>query len=84
MRSQLRKIGNSTGAIIPKALLNELGITEGDEIEISVNADEIIIKKKADKPRYTLTELLAKCDPNAPNFTINDWDNGQPVGDEIW
>lgn len=34
--------------------------------------------------RYTLDELLAKCDPTAPVPEIDRlWTEGEPVGDEV-
>lgn len=40
--------------------------------------------KAVRKPKYTLEELLAQCDPDAP-FTEEDkaWLNGAPAGSEL-
>lgn len=35
MKLQLKKIGNSTGLILPKELLARLGLKEGDELVVS-------------------------------------------------
>ena len=35
MKLQLKKIGNSTGLILPKELLARLGLQEGDELVVS-------------------------------------------------
>ena len=35
-RVRLKAWGNSLGAVIPKALVNEIGLKEGQEVEISV------------------------------------------------
>ena len=37
MKSQVRKVGNSHGVIIPKPLLDEIGITDGDVVNLKVN-----------------------------------------------
>jgi antitoxin MazE len=37
LKSQVRKIGNSHGVIIPKGLLDEVGIAEGDAVSLKVN-----------------------------------------------
>jgi putative addiction module antidote len=34
-RLQLKKIGNSTGLILPKELLQRLGLEQGDEVVVS-------------------------------------------------
>jgi antitoxin MazE len=36
MQTALRKMGNSVGMIVPKAILQELGVTAGTAIEIRV------------------------------------------------
>ena len=37
MKSQVRKVGNSHGVIIPKPLLDEIGIADGDVVNQKVN-----------------------------------------------
>lgn len=37
MKSQVRKVGNSHGVIIPKPLLDEVGIVDGDVVTLKVN-----------------------------------------------
>ena len=37
MKSQVRKVGNSHGIIIPKPLLDEAGIADGDVVTLKVN-----------------------------------------------
>ena len=49
MKSALRKIGNSTGLVVPKPLLDELGLAAGREVEVSV-VDQRIMLDFASKP----------------------------------
>lgn len=43
-----------------------------------------IAAEPARRRRYTLDELLAKCDPTAPAPEIDRlWTAGEPVGDEV-
>jgi antitoxin MazE len=37
VKSQVRKVGNSHGVIIPKPLLDEVGIVDGDVVTLKVN-----------------------------------------------
>jgi antitoxin MazE len=37
VKSQIRKVGNSHGVIIPKPLLDEAGIVDGDVVTLKVN-----------------------------------------------
>ena len=43
MRSAFRKMGNSSGVIVPKPILEEIGSRAGDEVEISVEDGRIVI-----------------------------------------
>ena len=50
MRAAVRKLGNSSGVIIPKSLLRDLGIAEGDPVEMTLEAGLIVlvpIKRRA-------------------------------------
>ena len=43
VKVNLRKIGNSLGVLLPKQLMDELGLTTGDELELKLSdprADE--------------------------------------------
>ena len=50
MRAAVRKLGNSSGVIIPKSLLRDLGMAEGDPVEMTLEAGRIVlvpIKRRA-------------------------------------
>ncbi len=71
MRLQLKKIGNSTGLILPKELLQRLGLEQGDDVIVSQEPDGLkvtrpkddfergleIARKAMKKYRSTLKEL---------------------------
>ncbi|MDF0486934.1 hypothetical protein PX554_02235 [Sphingomonas sp. H39-1-10] len=42
MRALLRKIGNSTGLIVPRALLAEIGVANGAEMDLRVENGRLI------------------------------------------
>jgi antitoxin MazE len=42
IQSTLRKMGNSTGLILPKAILDQLGLASGAKIELRVENGEVI------------------------------------------
>lgn len=42
MQTVLRKMGNSTGMILPKALLGELGIATGQPMDVRVEDGRIV------------------------------------------
>ncbi len=35
-RSRLRRVGNSLSVLVPKKALDELGVDEGDEVEVAL------------------------------------------------
>jgi putative addiction module antidote len=39
MRIEIKKIGNSTGLILPKELLNRLNLSQGDWLDLTEMAD---------------------------------------------
>ena len=43
MKTTIHRIGNSRGVIIPKPLLNQVGLA--DEIEMEVERDAIVLRK---------------------------------------
>jgi len=48
MQQKIIQIGNSTGVIIPKSLLDQVGFQAGNEVEIQENKSDnslVIIKK---------------------------------------
>lgn len=47
MRSALKKIGNSSGLIIPKPLLLEIGAEAGDAVEIEVEDGRLVVSRVA-------------------------------------
>lgn len=43
MRVSVRKMGNSSGVIIPKPFLNEIGAAAGDDVEMRVEEGRLVI-----------------------------------------
>jgi antitoxin MazE len=82
MRTTIARWGNSTALRLPKAVVEELHLTPGQQVEVTVEAGEARLKPVR-APRVTLEELMAEADrigwENAPE-TI-DW--GPDVGSEI-
>lgn len=77
MKTKIRKIGNSTGTILPAPQLKKIDLVEGDEIDISVENNRIVITPMT-KKKYTLDELLAQCNPKAPKpKELKEWDSAE-------
>jgi antitoxin MazE len=51
MRGAIRKLGNSSGIIIPKSLLAEIGVAAGDTVDLSLEDGRIAITPVKRRPR---------------------------------
>jgi antitoxin ChpS len=85
MKTTIRKIGNSSGTILPAAILKQLKLAEGDDIDVSTSSGSIVLKPLRERHSYTLDELLAECDLSASiPQELKEWDQAKPVGNEVW
>jgi antitoxin MazE len=51
MRSAVRRMGNSSGVIIPKPLLQQIGAKVGDDLEMSVEGGRLVVTPVSAHPR---------------------------------
>jgi antitoxin component of MazEF toxin-antitoxin module len=58
MNTQLKKIGNSKGVIIPAAILKMLDIKESEEFTVRVEGKEIVLSKVNSFDPKSLEELF--------------------------
>lgn len=56
MQTSLRKMGNSTGMIIPKAMLDELGLSSGAKVDLRVVDGEVVVRPARNKVRQGWAE----------------------------
>ena len=56
MKTQVRKIGNSLGNIIPSAIIRQLKLQEGAELDVQLDGSRIVIKPTSRKKVNFLTE----------------------------
>lgn len=81
-RTKLRTVGGSVMFAIPRALLESLGLEANASVGVSVSDGKLIVDPHP-KPRYTLAELLAQCDEEAPRTEEDEaWLADGPVGRE--
>ncbi len=80
--AKLRKVGGSVMLAVPPAVLDELGVGAESVVALAVKKGKLVVEPKRRK-RYTLDELLAQCDPNAPLDRDEDWLNAPRVGREL-
>jgi antitoxin ChpS len=83
MEIVLRKYGNSTVAVLPPAVLKDLGLATGQHMSLATTDQGQIVLAR--KPRYVLSGLIAQGDPKAPPpADLALWDAARPVGREVW
>ncbi|GMV30596.1 MAG: hypothetical protein AMXMBFR59_27210 [Rhodanobacteraceae bacterium] len=81
--THLRKVGGSVMLAVPPALLDVLHLTAGARVGLAVDKGRLMIKP-CTRPRYTLDELLAQCDPSAdPSQHELEWLDAPAVGHEL-
>jgi len=85
--TNLRKVGGSVMLAVPPALLNVLQLQPGATVGIAVESGRLVVKPRP-RPRYTLAELLAQCNPKVRRSKSGakaerEWLDSKPVGREV-
>lgn len=81
----IQKWGNSQGIRLPKQMLQDSGLKEGDFLRCSIQKGAIVLKpirkKKASPKKYRLKDLLEQIPYSFKNKEVS-W--GKPKGKEAW
>ncbi len=87
--TNLRKVGGSVMLAVPPALLDILRLQPGAKVGIAVESGRLVVEPQQ-RPRYTLDELLAQCNPKARRSKNarrakqdREWLDSKPVGGEL-
>lgn len=84
MDVKIQQWGNSAALRVPSTVLKQMGISLGDTLSMDITEVGLLLKPVQKKPRYTLAELIAQCDPSAPESAdMADWQATTPVGREV-
>lgn len=78
----LNKWGNSEAIRIPKIIADALGIHSGDQVDLTIENEALIIRKPELKGRELVASLLEDFD--AENLQQNVEDEWDIVGQEEW
>ncbi len=79
MRARIQKWGNSLGLRIPKAFAADTGVSEGSEVDLTLEDGRLVITPRG--PRYTLNDLLSDVTDENRHGEV---DVGTPRGSEAW
>ena len=83
LTSTLRAVGGSVMLAIPKPVLESLGLSANEKVGLRIDAGVLVVEPRP-RTRFTLAELLAQCDANAPESGHDlEWEQTEPVGREI-
>ena len=83
MKTNIRKIGNSSGLIIPAIILKKMHLSEGDEINIIEDNERFILEPVKKVRKYSLNELISECDEDPDGFiTDKEFSDAPAVGKE--
>lgn len=81
--TSLRKVGGSIMLAVPPAVLDLLHLRAGTTVGLAVDDGRLIVEPQR-RPRFTLAELLAQCDPSADlSREDREWLDVRPTGDEL-
>jgi antitoxin MazE len=78
MQVLLSKWGNSLGLRLPKALTAEIGVTDGQKVEVRAEGGRIIVEPV--RAPLTWEKMMENTTPEAMREA---WDWGEDVGREI-
>jgi antitoxin MazE len=80
MITKIQKWGNSQGIRFSQEILKQIRISVGDEVDIEVHGDEIIVKPLSrTRGKYRLRDLFSKNIQKQPEIN---W--GPTSGKEVW
>jgi len=81
--THLRKVGGSVMLAVPPALLDILRLRPGVQVGIAIESGRLVVEPRP-RPRYTLDELLAQCNPKAARTKEDhEWLGNGRAGAEI-
>ncbi len=82
MLGKLIKIGNSQGVMIPKKLIDELGLK--DSLDITLKKDSIIIKAAKKHPREGWAESFREMHKKGDDKVMLDFNNDFDANEWQW
>lgn len=83
MEIKIQQWGNSAAIRLPAAILKQMRLKVGSTLSLDTVGESLVLKPVRAKPKYTLEELIAQCDLEAPEpKELADWNAMRPVGRE--
>ena len=84
MQIKIQQWGNSAAIRIPSTVLKQMRLEVGSTLSLDTAGESMVLKPVRSKPKYTLEELMAQCDLNAPEpEDMAAWNTMRPAGREV-
>ncbi|QXH35087.1 AbrB/MazE/SpoVT family DNA-binding domain-containing protein [Pseudomonas muyukensis] len=84
MQIKIQQWGNSAAIRIPSTVLKQMRLEVGATLSLDTAGESMVLKPVRAKPKYTLEELMAQCDLNAPEpEDMAAWNSLSAVGREM-
>ena len=76
--------GNSRGIRLPKTVLDLVGLSDNDEVTLTIDDDAIIIRKAVhERKRRSYPSLAERFAGYSGDYVPEEWDVGKSVGREV-
>lgn len=83
IKTKLHPVGGSIDLRIPKPVVKSLKLEPDMEVILSTSNGCLLVEPVFKRRRYTLDELLAKCDLSVPmTAEEREWLDDKPIGEE--
>ena len=84
MQIKIQQWGNSAAIRLPSTVLKQMRLGVGSTLSLDTAGETLVLKPVRPKPKYTLEELMAECDLNAPEpEDMAGWNAMPPLGREV-
>jgi antitoxin component of MazEF toxin-antitoxin module len=80
----VKKIGGSVAVVIPKTMAQEMGLVSGTSLDISADADAIVMRKAGRRPRRDLHKIIEQIKPASYRRRRRELGDDPPIGKEMW
>jgi antitoxin MazE len=88
MKVKVSKWGNSLALRLPKAAVEAAGLTEGSEVDVTVEGRDLRVRQPVRRIRYRLADLVAEMDrlgpENQPETVAWGPDRGSEIIDDAY
>jgi len=84
MIATVTDFGNNLGIQFPKSFLNNVQISENDDVEIFLMNNNIVIKRRETPKHLTTKERIVAFCETMDDIQLSEIDWGKPQGKEIW